>query len=305
MRWDTNVSCLTAQALVNELTNARSGAPQMLSYDLRHRVNFVMTSLKLWNKGFFTRYDYLKDSDWDIETYPHILDLFKSTQPAFDDFLAKIEANTDLLLRSREDPNGPNWRSNFISPLDGASIHTFVGAYRPPRIIEIGSGNSTHFMARAIADLDLPTRILCIDPMPRVHVETLPVEIQRRVLDRSDVPQFAALSPGDLVFIDSSHIVQQGFDVDILFNRIFPVLKSGVLVHVHDIFLPFGYPSAWKVHRLNEQLALIGWITSGYFGILFASHYVWRTERERLKALCSQLDLASPQNGGSLWMVKR
>jgi predicted O-methyltransferase YrrM len=273
--------------------------------DLRRRISFIMTSLKLWKKGFFTPYYYLDDTDWDIEAYPQILELFKSKQLEFNDFLAKIAANADHLLRSKNSPDGPKWESRFISPLDGASIHTFVGAYRPPRIIEIGSGNSTHFMARAITDMGLSTRILCIDPMPRVDIETLPVEIERRVLNRSDLAQFSALSPGDLVFIDSSHIVQQGFDVDILFNIVFPVLKSGVLVHVHDIFLPFGYPPSWQSYRFNEQLALIGWITSGYFDVIFASHYVWRTERDRLKELCPALDLASPKNGGSLWMVKR
>lgn len=273
--------------------------------DLRRRVSFVLTSLKLWNKGFFTPYNYLGDTDWDVEPYPDVQKIFEARHAEFDAVLGKIGANAEHLVRCKQDPEGPEWHSRFISPLDGAAIHTLVAAHAPARIIEIGSGNSTHFMARAVADLGLETRIRCIDPAPRVEVAKLDVELDRRVLDTSDVAEFAALDPGDLVFIDSSHIVQQGFDVDILFNRVFPALKSGVMVHVHDIFLPFGYPTSWQPHRYNEQIALTGWIVSGYFDVIFASHYVWHTNRDRLGTLCPSLDLDSPDNGGSLWMVKR
>lgn len=76
-------------------------------------------------------------------------------------------------------------------------------------------------------------------------------------------------------------------------------------MHVHDIFLPFGYPSTWKPHRFNEQMALIGWLASGDFDVIFASHFVWRTMPDELRAICAPLDLASPENGGSLWMIKR
>ena len=71
---------------------------------------------------------------------------------------------------------------------------------------------------------------------------------------------FAGLAPGDAVFIDSSHILMPGSDVDLLFNRVLPELPSGTLVHIHDIFTPYDYPEEWVFGQPrggnNEQYAL-------------------------------------------------
>jgi hypothetical protein len=124
------------------------------------------------------------------------------------------------------------------------------------------------------------------------------------VLEPSDVERIADLEAGDILFIDSSHFMQQGFDVDILFNRGFPALRKGVIVHVHDVFLPYGYPKGWEWLRFNEQLALVGWVVSGYFDTLFATQYVWRDMAEDLRNVCRSIRPASRGDGGSLWLQK-
>lgn len=276
-----------------------------LAVTAKRRANFILTSLNLRHKGFFTPYDYLRDAQWDVEPYPHILADFQSKTQNFMAFLACIADNEPYFAAMAADKTGPSWTSGFLSRLDAAAIYTGITHFKPARIIEIGSGNSTHFMARAISDHALDTKLTCIDPKPRVTLENLPVTFINHVLMPSHIDLFSRLEPDDVVFIDSSHIVQQGMDVDILFNRIFPILKSGVIVHLHDIFLPYGYPDHWEPYRFNEQLALMGWLTSGYFETLFPSHFVWRNLRDALRAICPGFCLDTPENGGTLWLRKR
>ena len=273
-------------------------------HDAKRRINFLLTALGLRQKGFFTPYDYLAFADMEIEAYPAITADFLSRKAAFRDFLEAIDANQPFFLAMQGDSNAPSWASPFLSRLDAAAIYTGITRFRPQRVIEVGSGNSTHFLCRAIADHGLTTKVICIDPAPRTSISDLPVTVLQRVVTATDVEMMAVLAPGDILFIDSSHLLQQGFDVDILFNRVFPALAPGVIIHVHDIFLPYGYPPSWQSYRFNEQMALIGLMYSGFFETVFASHYVWRDMRRDLQAICPDFPLDTPDNGCTLWLRK-
>ena len=270
----------------------------------KRRVNMILTSLGLRQKGFYTPYNYMEDKDWDIAEYPVIRDDFRRRVPAFRAFLGQMDAKQSYFLSIQADEGGPNWNGSFLSRLDAAAIYTGLSVFRPKQLIEVGSGNSTHFICRAIADHGLKTEVTCIDPAPRVDIGALPVTVVQRALSVADLDLIATLEPGDILFVDSSHLMQQGLDVDILFNRAFPILPVGAIVHVHDIFLPYGYPSAWRSHRFNEQLALVGLIYAGFFETLFASHFAWRDMRDDLRAICQDFPLDTPENGGTVWLRK-
>lgn len=272
--------------------------------DVKRRANFIMTSLRLRQKGFFTPYDYMAQTDCKIEAYPVMAENFQTREAVFRSFLQSIDANQAFFLATQGDPTAPNWTSRFLSRLDAAAIYTGMTVFRPQKVIEVGSGNSTHFLCRAIADHGLSTEVTCIDPAPRTSISDLPVTVFQRILAAADAKMMAGLAPGDVLFIDSSHLLHQGFDVDILFNRVFPVLAPGVIVHVHDIFLPYGYPASWEPYRFNEQMALAGLIYSGFFETVFASHYVWRDMRSDLQAICAGFPLDTPDNGGTIWLRK-
>lgn len=136
----------------------------------------------------------------------------------------------------------------------------------PKRIVEIGSGHSTRFMARAIQDGGLATRLDCIDPAPRATLNGLRVDWTKARLETTDYP-FAELGEGDVVFVDSSHILMPGTDLDILFANVLPALKRGVVLHFHDIFLPWAYPESWAWRGYNEQNAVAGLLASGAFDL--------------------------------------
>ena len=92
-------------------------------------------------------------------------------------------------------------------------------------------------------------------------------------MQHADLSAFEALVEGDILFIDSSHILMPGTDVDMLFNHVLPGLPRGVLVHVHDVFLPDDYPPEWEWRGYNEQLAVATLIQGGAFQLLWSSHY--------------------------------
>jgi hypothetical protein len=117
---------------------------------------------------------------------------------------------------------------------------------------------------------------------------------------------FDRLRRGDVLFIDSSHILMPGSDVDLLLNRVLPRLPAGVIVHIHDIFLPFDYPPVWGWRAYNEQQGVLPLMATGAYMPLFSS--VWA--RQRLSARLAQSVVARlpmPQEAmsTSLWLEKQ
>ncbi len=117
---------------------------------------------------------------------------------------------------------------------------------------------------------------------------------------------FAELAAGDMLVVDSSHILMPGTDVDLLLNRVLPALPSGVLVHFHDIFLPDDYPAGWAWRGYNEQLGVAALLSGGTFEPLFASHYATTRLAEAVAGgVVGRLPLQPGARNSSLWLCKR
>jgi Methyltransferase domain len=237
--------------------------------------------------------------------YPALETAFAAAWPAFDRVLAEIDALAPELRRLGGPPPAPRFDQDWFPPLDAAVAYALVATSRPRRIVEVGSGHSTRFLARAVTDRDLGTELLCIDPAPRASLRGLDVRWLETTLQQAPASCFAELAAGDLLVVDSSHILMPGTDVDWLLNRILPTIAPGVLVHVHDVFLPDPYPEAWAWRGYNEQQAIAALLQGGGFALRFASRYVATRRPERLAAgLLGEL----PQGAGlasSLWLEKR
>ena len=272
-------------------------------FDLRGSKNALLTALGLSSKGFFTKYNYLASVGEDTPVYSEIMALMIGKQQLFSNFINAMSVNQKYFNNFAQGEPKPEWASKWISPLDGATIYTGVTEFKPRQIIEVGSGNSTHFMVRAIVDHKMDTKVTCIDPSPRIDITGLPIDLKQRVLSLDDLSLVKNLNRNDILFIDSSHILQQGFDLDIILNRFLPALKPGVILHFHDIFLPYPYPTEWGSFHFNEQNALIGWLLSGYLDVIFSSYYAYSdmTNNLRMSALESFIKEAG---GGSIWLRK-
>ena len=247
--------------------------------------------------GFFVQYDYGHLISREIAPYPAVEAVFDKVDHAA--FTAEIASHADTFQAFGAAPADPVWDSAMFSPIDGMVAYSIVRRYQPKRIIEIGSGDSTRFLVKPATG---SANITCIDPEPRRSISELPVNFDRRVIDNGDVALVEQLDANDILFIDSSHIMQPGMDVDIEFNRFFPALKPGVLVHVHDIFLPDGYPREWDRRNWNEQNALIGWIVSGYFEVIFANHYAVTRHPILFGGPLAALLASKHLGAGSIWL---
>jgi len=130
--------------------------------------------------------------------------------------------------------------------------------------------------------------------------------VKSSTLQAAPAKVFDGLMKDDVLFIDSSHILMPGSDVDILLNRVLPGLPSGALVHIHDIFLPFDYPAIWGWRAYNEQQGVVPLLTGGAFKPLFSSVWAERRMADRLAAsVIARLPRPPDAMPASLWLEKR
>ena len=201
---------------------------------------------------------------------------------------------------------------------DALVAYCMVRQFQPQLIIEIGSGLSSVLLAQAAARND-GSDLICIEPFPREFVRKgfpgLRSLIEKKVQD-IDLEFFSQLESSDLLFIDSSHTVKIGGDVNYLFLEVLPRLKPGVIVHVHDIFLPFEYRRDWVMDEFrfwSEQYLLQAFLTfNSEFEVLMANRYLAHRYLDDLKAAFPSLEKLKATlpnsvrwGGGSFWMRRK
>jgi methyltransferase family protein len=223
-----------------------------------------------------------------------------------------------MAIKSTIDGDGFHLNNTLFGGTDALVAYCMVRQFQPRLIIEIGSGLSSLLLAEAALRND-SSALICIEPFPRTFVRKgfpgLQSLIEKKVQD-IDLEFFSQLNPGDILFIDSSHTVKIGGDVNYLFLEVLPRLKPGVIVHVHDIFLPFEYRRDWVLDEFrfwSEQYLLQAFLTfNSEFEVLMANYYLARRYQEDLKAafpILENLKTVRPNSGrwdgGSFWMRRR
>jgi hypothetical protein len=225
----------------------------------------------------------------------------------------KRNAATIALIPFTETPSEDNrYHYHPIYPYgDAVILHAVIAAYRPDRIIEIGSGYSTacildsldHF---GVADFELT----CIEPdADRVKGLLRPTDFNRITLleqsvQRCSLDIFEKLRPNDILFIDSTHVLKTGSDVHYELFSILPALRPGVLIHFHDIQYPFEYPDAWLNQNFswNEIYALRAFLMyNSQFEIIFFNGMFAYRHMDLVSSTCPMF-LNNP--GGSIWLKK-
>lgn len=182
------------------------------------------------------------------------------------ELLAALNYQDELAdLTRHHDPDlAYTYDNNQYGAGDADSLYAMLRHLKPRRLFEIGSGNSTRVAAKALArnaadDSGYKCRHVCIEPYEMPWLEKLGPEILRKRVEDVPLSFFDELEAGDVLFIDSSHVIRPFGDVLVEFQSIVPRLRKGVVVHVHDIFTPFDYPEKWlrQDRRLwNEQYLL-------------------------------------------------
>jgi len=180
----------------------------------------------------------------------------------------------------------------------------------PGPVREVGSGVSTKFARRAVQMYGLRTQLTSIDPQPRNEIDQLCDHVIRRPLEQCRMAMFEDLEPGDVFFLDSSHRSFRGSDVTVFFLEILPRLKPGVIVHVHDIYLPFDYIVGHLHRQWNEQYLLASALLFGpeRFDILFPAWFIGQDKdlTAHAGAMLRRGPLAEMDlYGASFWMRMR
>jgi predicted O-methyltransferase YrrM len=198
-----------------------------------------------------------------------------------------------------------------FSPFDAWVLEGFLRHLRPLRLAEVGSGFSTLVSARVNRELlDGATHITCIEPYPRPFLlDGVPGVDELRIEKVQETPLevFEALDRDDVLFIDTSHVAKTGSDVVWLYQEVLPRLRPGVVVHIHDIFVPGEYPKDWVLdgRAWNELYVVRAFLAfNSAFRIEFGAQYMLKRHRELVHEAFSGMreDRYSEPGGGSLWI---
>lgn len=208
-------------------------------------------------------------------------------------------------------PTGIDYEFHFnnyaFDGVDALLYYSLIRSFKPKNIIEIGCGWSSKIAAQA-ALKNINTKLICVEPYPQEFMKRgYPGLTKLYSKDVQELPLsfFSQLGENDILFIDSSHTVKTGGDVNYLFLEVLPRLKKGVLIHIHDIFFPYDYPQDWvlKEHRYwAEQYLLQAFlIFNSKFKIIYSNSFIGTKYPQKVKSVFSR----SPYlKGGSIWIKK-
>ncbi len=240
---------------------------------------------------------------------PHkkLYELINDNSEIYKKNLVEFRSRCDAFLRingcEKSDSSlEPHLSNDFVPVLDALVLYSFLTSSNPGHYFEIGSGESTKFARRAIRDSGLRTRITSIDPFPRSRINTICDVVVRRPVEEIDLNLFEKLEADDILFVDGSHRVFQNSDVTVCFLDILPLLKPGVLVHFHDIVLPWDYSQEYGGQRYySEQYLLAAFILAegNRFEIVMPNFFV--SHKPQFRGILEQLNIGRP-SGSSFWI---
>ncbi len=225
---------------------------------------------------------------------------------------AQFRPEYERFSETSTNPQGFHYRNGVFESCDAEVLHCMIRRHKPARVIEIGSGYTTLITAAACEANrkrdGVPCEFTAIEPYPndlfRSDIPGLSQILRSRVQE-VDPELFRTLKGNDILFIDSSHVLKTGSDVELLYLEILPALNPGVIIHVHDIFLPGSYPVEWirEEHVFwNEQQLLHGFLLfNNAFQVMWAGSYLHRRHPDELSRV---FPAYSPANclPGSFWM---
>lgn len=243
----------------------------------------------------------LKGIDWNIEKQLGILHQFH-----FSEELKKfpLEKQTDTEYY---------YNNNMYSSGDSEYLYNMVRLFKPKRIIEIGSGNSTLMVINAIQKnkiehSEYQCQHICVEPYEQPWLEKVKVELKRNKVEEIDLSFFKMLEENDILFIDSSHVIRPQGDVLFEILEILPILNPGVFIHIHDIFTPKDYLDEWiyEDKKLwNEQYLLEAFLSfNPNFEIIGAVNYLSHNHKEIFEKKCPVFKSQPGREPGAFWIRK-
>jgi predicted O-methyltransferase YrrM len=204
--------------------------------------------------------------------------------------------------------------NGFYETGDAEYLYSIIRHFKPRKVIEIGSGFSTLIAAAALKknleeDAGLAPEHISIEPFERPWLEKLGSRVIRSLVEECDLQIFSALEANDILFIDSSHVVRPQGDVLFELQTIVPLLKPGVLVHVHDIFTPRDYPYRWVVEQRrlwSEQYLVEAFLAfNSAFEVIGALNWLKHNHHDAFQHACPVIARRPQQEPGAFWFRRK
>jgi predicted O-methyltransferase YrrM len=133
-------------------------------------------------------------------------------------------------------------------PVEADFLYCFISTKRPNKIVQVGCGVSTAIMLLAAKEANYKPEIICVDPLPTEYLTRTAqqklIELIAEPAQEVDLEVLTRLGIGDLLFVDSSHTMRPGSEVNRIILEVLPRLPSGSFVHFHDIYFPYDYQSS-------------------------------------------------------------
>ncbi len=244
--------------------------------------------------------------------HPELYDIINANRTEYQIFLKSALKYKESIWKIKDQnqensTTNPVWNNGFLPGLDIIGLYTIISEIRPKKYIEIGSGNSTKVVYNAIQENNLSTEIISIDPKPRVEIDGLANRIIREPLEKSGLDIILDLEPNDILFIDNSHRILPNSDAMVFFLEILPRLRKGVIVHIHDIYLPYDYPQFMCDRFYSEQYGLAMYLlaNSSKFKPVLPNFFIYsdRELSELISPIWDNPNLTDVErHGGSFWI---
>jgi predicted O-methyltransferase YrrM len=216
------------------------------------------------------------------------------------------------------EPTRYHWANGSFSYSSACLLHAMVRHHDPGRVVEIGAGMSTLLLAETLSANEREhggaRELVTVDPYPTPAVRALPDQRRRLVpagVQGVPIEELTALGEGDLLFIDSSHVVRTGGDVNYLYLDVLPRVPEGVVVHIHDIQLPYEYARSYSAQtdapRLfwTEQYLLQAFLAlNPHFRVLLAGHWLQRDHAAEFAAAFPGFDAGVHRPTTSFYMQR-
>jgi hypothetical protein len=268
--------------------------PKFQNLFLEYRVNFK------------PRYGYGKPA------HPDLYKIIDANRDAYKELINKSLLLKDSIWTIRDSKNetdlvNPAWNNGFLPGLDIIGIYTLLSIFKPRKYVEIGSGNSTKVAYKAKTEQKLDTEIISIDPMPRAGIDNLASKVIRQPFENIDFNILDELNANDILFVDNSHRILPNSDSMVFYLEILPRLKQGVIVHIHDIYLPYDYPQFMCDRFYSEQYGLAMYLLANpkKYETILPNYFI--SEDKELSDLISPIwnheNLKDVEkHGGSYWI---
>jgi hypothetical protein len=244
--------------------------------------------------------------------HPELYSIINTNRGLYKDLLLKAINYKDAIgtikdSKVESNPQQPVWNNSYLPGLDIIGLYTMLCEFKPNKYLEVGSGNSTKVAFKAKCDKNLCTEIICIDPNPRIEVDSIANKVFKQQFESVNFDLVTELNSGDILFIDNSHRILPNSDSMVFYLEILPRLKKGVIVHIHDIYLPYDYPQFMCDRFYSEQYGIAMYLLANaekYEPIL--PNYFISCDMELSKILSPFWQLPNladvERHGGSFWL---